>query len=302
MHASPTRLFATAAVILVPVFLGADEVRMRDGRVIDGEVTSPAGASEVIVVTRAGGMSATLRLKAADVLAITFGKSKQQQAVEAFQTKRAKAEADPATTADQLWRIAESAKALGENIAFRELAQMVLDKDGDHIAARQALGYVLHDGRWMKPAEAALARGEVFFRGRWTPTAQRDAVLAEERRAAEESEAKAARAREARLAQIEVEKKEAELRAAQQAAEPAPPTIIYGSYTPVPSIYTAGAYWNNGRWGGCHRPGVITGPVTGGPVTGRPGTSGPVVPGCPPPLQFSANGQGNGYNWSLNYR
>ena len=286
-------LVATVAVIFAPVSANADEVRLRDGRLIEGEVTSPTGASEVVVVTRAGGMSATLHLKAADVLKITFGKSKQQQSLEAFQAKRSKAEADPATTADQLWRIAESAKALGENIAFRELAQAVLDKDGDHLAARQALGYVLQDRRWMKPAEAALARGEVFFRGRWIPSAQRDAVLAEERRAVDEAEAKATRAREARLAQIELEKKEAELRAAQIAAQPAPPTIIYGSYSQVPSIYTSGTYWNNGYWGGgCHRPGGFRRPVTGGPV----------VPTCPPPLHFSANGQGNGVNWSLNYR
>ena len=51
--------------------LGADEIRMRDGRVIDGEVRSEAGSTEVTVVTRVGGMNATLHLKAADVLFVS---------------------------------------------------------------------------------------------------------------------------------------------------------------------------------------------------------------------------------------
>ena len=287
-----SRLAVTAAVVLAPASVIADEVRMRDGRVIDGEVTSPPGASEVVVVTRAGGMNATLHLQAAEVRAITFGKSERQQALEAFQAKRTRVEADPASTADQLWCIAESAKSLGESSAFRALAQAVLDRDGDHLAARQALGYVLQHGRWMKRAEAALARGETFFRGRWTPVALRDAVLAEERRAAEEAEANAARARETRLAQIEVEKKEAELRAAQQAAQPSPPTFIYASHLHVPAIFGSGSYWRNGSRGGCLRPGVIA----------RPVTSVPLVPNCRSPLQFSADGQSTGINWSLVYR
>lgn len=278
----------------VAVSLAADEVRMRDGRVIDGEVLSEAGAAEVTVVTRAGGMSATLHLKSADVLAIRYGKSDQQKRIDAFQGKRTKLEADPATTADAYWRLAEEAKSLGENVAFRELANRVLDVDADHPQARQALGYVLQDRRWMKPAEAAIARGEVYFRGRWMPAAQRDAVLVEERRVQDEAEAKAAAAREQRLAELEMAKKEADLRAAQRAAEPAPPTVIYNTtYTPVPSILY-GSYYNNGGWGGGS---------WGGGYGRPPSVVYPPAPACGgSSLQVQASGQGNGYNWAFGYR
>lgn len=279
-------------LLAVVLPLGADEIRMRDGRVIDGEVKSEAGSSVVTVVTRAGGMSATLHLKAADVLAISYGKSDQQKRIDAFEGKRSKLEADPATSADAWWRLAEEAKGLGENVAFREIANRVLDVDADHPQARQALGYVLQDRRWMKPAEAAVARGEVHFRGKWVPAAQRDAVLAEEQRVQAEAEAKAAAAREQRLAELEVARKEADLRAAQRAAEPVPPTVIYNTtYTPVPSIIY-GRYYG-GSWGGpgCVRPPLVVGPQ---PDCRLPvGGSG---------LQVQAAGQGNGYAWGLQYR
>lgn len=274
------------ALLSAASLASADEVRLRDGRIIDGEVLSQPGDSEVTVTTRVGGMSATLHLRPSEVLSISYGVSVQQRKLADFNAKRkALSERDavapqPAAT---WWRLAEDAKALGENATVRELAQTAVDRDGDFAPARVALGYVKQDGVWMKPAEAALARGEVWFRGRWTPAAQRDAVLAEEERAAAELAAKQAADQQRRQAEIDIAKQIADLRAAQRAAEPAPaPQMIFGTYTTVPSIVTGP--WGYNQWNNC------------GPwrhEQPRVDNSG---------LSVMAAGQGNGYTWGVSLR
>lgn len=281
--------------------LAADEISLKDGRTIDGEVISQPGDPDVVVTTRVGGISATIRLKHADVIAITYGKTDNQRIQEAFAAKRQALVAKDKQTAQSAatwWLLAEEAKRLGDTMAWRSLAQTTVERDPNHAPARLALGYVQQDGKWMKPAEAAAARGEVLFRGKWMPAAQRDAVLAEEKRVAEEATARATRERELRLAQIDLAKREAELRAAQRAAEPAPaPQVIYTTNS-YGSTY--GSSWNgsscNTVWG---NPGWNNVTVIRPPLLVRPT---PVVPCRPSGLQVQAAGQGNGFAWGLSYR
>ena len=295
MNPSTASVLALALLSAVPL-VHADEVHLRDGRIIEGEVLSQPGDGDVTITTRAGGMSATLHLRASEVLSISYGVSAQQRKLADF-TARKKAlserEAQVPQPASEWWRMAEEAKALGENVAFRELAQATVDHDRDFAPARLALGFVQQDGVWMKPAEAAVARGEVWFRGRWTPAAQRDAILAEEARAAQELATRQAADQQRRQAELDLAKQAADLRAAQRAAEPAPaPQIIFGTYSTVPTVLTGS--WNCGPWNNSV--------VTGGQWTG-----------CGPGgwhheqqprreyggLDLSASGQGNGFNWGL---
>ncbi len=281
--------------------LAADEISLKDGRTIDGEVLSQPGDSDVVVQTRVGGISATIRLKNAEVIAITYGKTANQRLQEAFAAKRQALVAkdkQAAQSADTWWLLAEEAKRIGDTLAWRSLAQTTVERDPSHAPARLALGYVQQDGSWMKPAEAAAARGEVLFRGKWMPAAQRDAVLAEEKRVEEEATARATRERELRLAQIELAKREAELRAAQRAAQPAPVPQV---------IYTTSSYGSNygSRWNGSYcgttwgDPGWSNVTVIRPPLLMRPT---PVVPCQPSGLKVEAAGQGNGFAWGLSYR
>jgi hypothetical protein len=291
--------------LLVLTFSGvliADEISLKDGRIIDGEVLSQPGDPDVVVQTRVSGISATIRFKNEDVIAIHYGKTDNQRIQEAFAAKCQALTAKDAQSpqgADAWWLLAEEAKRLGDTPAWRKLAQTTLERDPNHAPARLALGYVLQDGKWMKPAEAAALRGEVLFRGKWMPAAQRDAILAEETRVQDEATARATRERELRLAQIELAKREAELRAAQLAAEPAPapaPQVIYTTNTYASSY---GSSWNGSScgtaWGnpGWNNVTVIRPPLY------RPT---PVAP-CPPSgLQVQAAGQGNGFAWGVSYR
>ena len=273
--------------------LHADEITLKDGRVIDGEVLSKPNDEQVEIRTRTGGMIAVLHVKAGEITGIRYGKTAQQKRQEAFDAKcTALTKTDG--TAGQWWVLAEEAKALGENPVFRQLAQKTIAHDSDFAPARAALGQVKQDGKWMKPAEAAAARGEVFFRGKWVQAAEREGVLAEESRVALEAEAKVAKDRAAHLADLEVATKEAALRTAQaearRAAEPAPaPQVIYSTYyTPYPTIIR-----NPYVWGGCPTPfpgGYQQGQIITGCSSGNGG------------LSVTATGQGNGYRWGVNYR
>ena len=276
--------------------LSADEITLKDGRIIDGQVVSPAGSERVEIRTRTGGMIAVLHLKAEEVVAIRYGKTEQQKKQEAFDAKCAAMDKTDGT-AEQWWALAEEAKALGENTAYRHLLQTVVVKDEDFAPARAALGQIKQDGRWMKPAEAAAARGEVFFRGKWMQAAEREGILGEEARVASEAETQALKDRNDRLAAIELATKEAQLRAAEaearRAAAPAPSTQIiysnYAAYSPYPTVLG-----NSYRWRGC--PTVY--PAIGGVHTG-----GHLAPVCPAPsgLSVQAAGQG-GITWGLSYR
>ena len=284
-----------AAVSITTISLAplhADEITLKDGRVIDGEVVSKPGDDQVEIRTRTGGMIAVLHVKAGEITGIHYGKTEQQKRQEAFDAKRA-ALTKSDGTADQWWALAEEAKALGENPVFRQLAQTAVAHDSDFAPARAALGQVKQDGKWMKPAEAAAARGEVFFRGKWVQAAEREGILAEEARVAQEAETNVAKDRAARLADLEVATKEAELRGAQaaarRAAEPAPaPQVIYSTFTPYPTILR-----NPYVWGGCPTPYV------GGYQQAQISTGCPTWGGG---LSVQANGQGSGFNWGLNLR
>lgn len=277
-------LLPTALALLSVAVVPADEISLKDGRVIDGEVMSQPGEATVEIKTRTGGMTAVLHVKASEIVAIRYGKTEQQKKQEAFDAKRAVLAKQADSTAEQWWALAEEAKTLGDNPAFRQLAQAAIGRDADFAPAHAALGQVKQDGKWMKPAEAAAARGEVFFRGKWVQAGEREGVLAEEARVAKEAEAKEAKDHERRLADLELAKKESELRAAQaaerRANEPAPaPVYSFGSYTPYPTIIQNPYVWGGNR------------PVYPGPGCNTGGG-----------INLQANGQGNGFTWGFQYR
>ena len=284
---------------VIPSVLTADEVSLRDGRVIEGDVVAVPESKDVDVRTRIGGMTAVIHLKGADIVKISYGQTATQRRLEAFDAKRAELVANGATV-QQWWALALEAKALGEHPAEREIARQVIAMEPNHAQARALLGYVKQDGEWMKTADAAVARGEVYFRGKWVPAAQRDGVLDDEARAAKVAEEQVAKDRADRAAELELAKKEADLRAARIAAEPPPaqPTtqIIYTTITP--------AYPLTSVWG--VQPPIVYRPYgqhTGGVqvITTPRQPCPPLAPGSSG-LSVQASGQGNGYTWSMQSR
>ncbi len=287
--------------------LSADEVTLADGRVIEGDITSSAELKDVDIRTRSGGMSAVIHLKAADITKVTYGQTAHQKLLAAFDAKRAALTAASGSTAEQWWALAEQGRTLGENVAVRQIAQHVIELDGDWAAARTLLGFVKQDGKWMKPAEAAVARGEVFFRGKWVLAAQRDGVLADETRLEKDATERAAAERATRAAELELAKKAADVQAARAAAAAAAapaPTVIYNS-TPGASL-VGGSYssgWGGNFGGGYYPPAVVYPPMCRPPVCTSPVCAPPV---CATPYGssffFGATGQSGNTQWGVALR
>jgi hypothetical protein len=257
-------------LILAVLSAPADEITLVDGRVLEGEITSTPGADEVVLRQRSGSMTAIQRFPKAQVAGVRHGATERQQALAALAAK-AKSLGEGGT-ASAWWSLVEAYRKAGEPAEAKRCAQVVIERDTDHADARALLGWVRHEGVWMRPNEAALARGEILFRGRWMPAAERDAVLAEEARAAAEAKTRA----EERLADARRRSEEARLR---EAAAPEPsPWFVNGTWTPTPR--------------------VVFVPV---------GTMGsPLLP-CPtvkpqPTLQIQASGQKGGTQWKLDYQ
>ncbi len=280
--------------------LSADEIRLADGRVIEGEVISIPDSKDVDIRTRSGGMTAVIHLKAADIASVTYGQTAHQKLLAAFDAKRA-ALTKSGGTAEAWWALAEDGKALGENVAVRQIAQHVIELDSDWAPARALLGYVKQDGKWMKPTEAAVARGEVYFRGKWMQAAQRDGILAEEQRIAKDTADLAAKERETRSAELDLAKKEADLQAARAAAAAAAAPKVETIYNSTPGSSFVGSYYNSG-WGGGYYGGAYP-PVIVYPPVCRPPVYCPPV--CPPPVavpfgsnfSFGATGQSGNTRW-----
>ena len=263
---------------LLPLLLGllaADEITLVDGRTLEGELTSEPGAAEVVLKTSSGGMVAMQRFPAAQVRSIFHGQTPLQAAVATLDARRKTLGTGGDATA--WWRLAEDYRAQGEAAQGKRCAQVVIERDPDHEAARALLGWVRYDGRWLRPTEAAVARGQVLFRGRWVMPAERDAVLAEEARVAAEAQARREQRRAEDRADAVVRRERAEAAAAEAAAEPQA-WAVFGQVQPVPSILQ-----RNPRLWACPPTTVTTVPAT-------------------PAVQIQAAGNSGGVQWSAEYR
>jgi hypothetical protein len=242
---SERRRAATLSIPLALVALfvsagaaSADVVHLRDGRTLDGIVSTEG--TTVVVHQRLG----EVRVDRAQVQSIEATDDPADQ-LERLRKELA------GGTADERYRYACFARENGFEDEARRAFLDVLRVDAEHAGARAALGYVLHEGRWLTVEDRNRALGLVQVRGEWiTPeektNREREAQAAVDKRR-EEREAAAARehdrreaervaerdARRERIAAYELAlaKARAQERAADE-AEAQGPTYYTGPYLP----------------------------------------------------------------------
>lgn len=147
--------------------LGAAEVRMADGRVLEGEILDHASDQRTLVLAvTSGRVRAELRLPRDEIVHLDPEPSARERELAAIDA--AAAELDAAGSATEWWALAERCREL-DPIRFRELAGATLVADRHHPEARTALGFARVNGIWMLDHEAAAAHGLVFHQGRWHP-------------------------------------------------------------------------------------------------------------------------------------
>lgn len=156
-------------------WLQADEVRLSDGRVLEGEIVSPPDAEMLDLRTGSSSLSVIQHFPRSQVVAVTYGASPRQKALAAIVADATRL--GDGGTAEQWWALAERAREAGDSPYHRELAGIAVERDRNHAAARRALGMVTYKGVWMRPNEAAVARGEVLHEGRFLTWADREAAI-----------------------------------------------------------------------------------------------------------------------------
>ncbi|MBL7222454.1 MAG: hypothetical protein ISS72_01245 [Candidatus Brocadiae bacterium] len=159
----PIRLLVLA-MILVPWSAEADIIHLKRGKV-EGIIVERA-PDRLVVKTKVGKVT----LDPADVVRIEH----KATPLSLYHEMSAKTDAKDAAGhfALGLW--------CTEQKLFREARQefeKTIALDPDHKGARERLGYVYRDGKWMTKAEAKRASGLVLHEGKWVTAEERDASV-----------------------------------------------------------------------------------------------------------------------------
>jgi hypothetical protein len=169
---------AAVALLLVPAALGADEVYLKGGGQITGQIVARTEL-EITVDIGAG----TLGVPVSKVERIEEGRS-------ALQECRDRAAAIAPGDAEAWRELARWAEEEGLSSQAQEAWEQVLAVDPADPEANRAMGLVELDGRWVTEEESWRERGYVQLDGEWMTPEERDLVV-EERHAQAEAEDRA---------------------------------------------------------------------------------------------------------------
>jgi len=261
--------------------LNADEIYLTDGRVIDGEILSGADSEVVDIRVSSAGLVAIQHFPRAKIQRVVYGVSARQTILSDLHHQVDALGKRSDATAGDWWSLARRVQERGETAFARDIAMRVVALDRNHAEARRLLGMVQYRGVWMRANEAAIARGEVFFRGAWVTWLQQEQTLAEEaRRREEQAIARKERDEQRRQARI------AAAAAAESVANAAALQETYvGGYYRSPYYNPFGGWYYSG-----YRPGYPGYPGGRPPVCGSGGG-----------WHIGASGGGNNHAWSFSW-
>ena len=229
---------AVLALALAAAPLFADEVHLRGGGRLTGEITEQ---TEEAVTIDIGAGSMTVQMST--VVGIDRGTSPLQE-------YRARAATLAAGDIDGWRKLARWATEYGLSAQAHEAYSRVHAVFPDDLEATRALGLVYHDGRWMTEEESFEARGFVKLGSDWMTVAERDAILREHEAAKEANrEAVMAEVEASETARKERETEEERIEAEEHARRyPRLPTLgdpVYWGYGYTPSAWPSspGGLW-----------------------------------------------------------
>jgi hypothetical protein len=280
-----------AGLLLGGISASADEIYLKDGRVIVGEITSTPDADTVNVRVIVTGIVAVQHFSRDQIRSIKHGVSAEQEAIIALSKNYDSLLARSDSTAAEWWALTRKFQDRGATAMARDSAAQTVARERNHEEARRLLGMTRYRGVWMRAHEVAAARGEVFFRGSWVSWDVQQQTLEDEARRKEEAIAeRKERSEQRRLARI------AAAEAAASSASLYPETYVSGYYrSPYYNAYgTTGVYCGFGGYPiqPIYRPYLPFGGI-GYPLTCN--TGGGIA------WHLGASGGGSNNAWSLNW-
>ena len=149
-----TLALAISLLIGFAVPARGDLVYLTNGRVVEGRVIEDG---DQLIIEMAYGSISISKSRVVRV-------EKQRTVLDEYDARRAQLKPNDAQTRFDLGRwCEENGLPRRAKLAYQQAVRF----DPEHAAARQALGYVRHDGRWMTHDEMMLATGHVRYEGRW---------------------------------------------------------------------------------------------------------------------------------------
>jgi hypothetical protein len=277
MRTTTIRTVAAVGLALAAIAsAAADEVYLRDGRVLEGEVISAPDAAMVELKAGSGSLVAISHFERAQVLRITFGVSAREQGLQELRARRAAL--STGGEAEEWWSLSQHARDLGDTLMAKECASETLARDRDHAEAAKLLGLSRSHGIWMRANEVATDRGEVLYRGRWMSWAAREQVLADEARSHAEA-----------LSEFKAREENRRIAAAQASVEAgsglAPETSLQPTYQQLQPQQQSGVFFGT------------TGSGFGRSVLWQNA----YAPACAPFIGVHASGGGAHSSWSFNW-
>lgn len=143
---------------LVALALGAtaaaDEVVLKNGFTLEGIVTE---TEDRVTVEIASGSVTVPKDQVREI-------RRDTAAIREFEDRR-----KAASTTEEHYQLAQWASERGMKDRAEAQYRRVIALDPGHKAARQQLGYVEHEGRWVREDEYMALKGFVRHEGRWVP-------------------------------------------------------------------------------------------------------------------------------------
>ncbi len=152
------------AFLFFPCILLADVVHLKDGGVVEGDVTDQG---DKVIVKIKDGMEVTIDWKNIDRI-------EKKKSINAEYRERLAAVED--NSADGCYRLGLWCKEHGLESEARRAFDKTLEIEPGHEATHLVLGHKLLDGRWLTIEEYNVIKGLVKYRGRWV-TPEKKAAL-----------------------------------------------------------------------------------------------------------------------------
>jgi hypothetical protein len=172
-------LLVAGVIALASATLAADTIKLEGGRTVRGQIVDEKSNNESLVVRlRTGNAEVTLARKQIQEII------REKDPLQEYEELKEKAQ----DTADDQFVLAMWCEANKLRAQRKTHLERAIELDPDHVQAREKLGYIRREGKWMTQAELKEARGLVRFGGRYVTPQEREILEQKKRQDGEEKE------------------------------------------------------------------------------------------------------------------